>query len=72
MMMGDLNFIVEEFLVIVFGYNWLFEESSNLLLDLKEVIMVIGFLMIDKEWLDIINWIYGEVLEYKNLIWYYI
>ena len=27
--------------------------------------------MTDKERLDIINQIYGEVLEYKNLTWYY-
>ena len=27
--------------------------------------------MTDKERLDIINRIYGEVLEYKNLTWYY-
>ena len=57
-MMGDPNFTVEELSAIAFGYNRLLEESSNLLLDLKER-------------LDIINRIYGEVLEYKNLTWYY-
>ena len=56
-MMGDPNFTVEELSAIAFGYNRLLEESSNLLTD--------------KERLDIINRIYGEVLEYKNLTWYY-
>ena len=54
-----------------FGYNRLLEESSNLLLDLKEVTTATGLSMTDKERLDIINRIYGEVLEYKNLTWYY-
>ena len=36
-MMGDPNFTVDELSAIAFGYNRLLEESSNLLLDLKEV-----------------------------------
>ena len=47
------------------------KESSDLLLDLKEVTTATGLSMTDKERLDIINRIYGEVLEYKNLTWYY-
>lgn len=70
-MMGDTNFTVEELSAIAFGYNRLLEESSNLLLDLKEVTTATGLSMTDKERLDIINRIYGEVLEYKNLTWYY-
>ena len=70
-MMGDPNFTVEELSAIAFGYNRLLEESSNLLLDLKEVTTATGLSMTDKERLDIINRIYGEVLEYKNLTWYY-
>ena len=62
-MMGDPNFTVEELSAIAFGYN--------LLLDLKEVTTATGLSMTDKERLDIINRIYGEVLEYKNLTWYY-
>ena len=58
-MTGDPNFTVEELSAIAFGYNKLLKESSDLLLDLKQ------------ERLDIINRIYGEVLEYKNLTWYY-
>ena len=70
-MMGDPNFTVEELSAMAFGYNRLLEESSNLLLDLKEVTTATGLSMTDKERLDIINRIYGEVLEYKNLTWYY-
>lgn len=70
-MMGDPNFTVDELSAIAFGYNRLLEESSNLLLDLKEVTTATGLSMTDKERLDIINRIYGEVLEYKNLTWYY-
>ena len=70
-MMRDENFTVEELSAIAFGYNRLLEESSNLLLDLKEVTTATGLSMTDKERLDIINRIYGEVLEYKNLTWYY-
>ena len=60
-MMGDPNFTVEELSAIAFGYNRLLEESSNLLLDLKEVTTATGLSMTDKERLDIINRIYGEV-----------
>ena len=70
-MMGDPNFSVDELSAIAFGYNRMLEESSNLLLDLKEVTTATGLSMTDKERLDIINRIYGEVLEYKNLTWYY-
>lgn len=70
-MMSDPNFTVEELSAIAFGYNKLLKESSDLLLDLKEVTTATGLSMTDKERLDIINRIYGEVLEYKNLTWYY-
>ena len=70
-MMSDPNFTVEELSAIAFGYNRLLKESSDLLLDLKEVTTATGLSMTDKERLDIINRIYGEVLEYKNLTGYY-
>lgn len=50
--MGDPNFTVEELSAIAFGYNRLLEESSNLLLDLKEVTTATGLSMTDKERLD--------------------
>lgn len=70
-MMSDPNFTVEELSAIAFGYNRLLEESSNLLLDLKDITTSTGLSMTDKERLDIINRIYNEVAEYKNLTWYY-
>ena len=48
-MMGDTNFTVEELSAIAFGYNRLLEESSNRLLDLKEVTTATGLSMTDKE-----------------------
>ena len=72
LLVGDISDIyVTNFNTMAFGYNRLLEESSNLLLDLKEVTTATGLSMTDKERLDIINRIYGEVLEYKNLTWYY-
>ena len=46
-------------------------DISDLLLDLKDGTTATGLSMTDTEGLDIINRIYGEVLEYKNLTWYY-
>ena len=70
-MLSDKNYTAQELSAIAFGYNRLLKESSDLLLDLKEVTTATGLSMTDKERLDIINRIYGEVLEYKNLTWYY-
>lgn len=70
-MMSDKNFTVEELTAIAFGYNKLLAESSNLLLDLKEVPTATGLSMTDKERLEIIDRIYKEVLNYKNLTSYY-
>lgn len=41
-MTGDPNFTVEELSAIAFGYNKLLKESSDLLLDLKEVTTATG------------------------------
>ena len=41
-MTGDPNFTVEELSAIAFGYNRLLKESSDLLLDLKEVTTATG------------------------------
>lgn len=70
-MMGDKNFTVEELTAIAFGYNRLLQESSDLLLDLKEVTTSTGLSMTDKERLEIIDKIYRGVSDYKNLTWYY-
>ena len=48
-MTGDPNFTVEELSAIAFGYNRLLKESSDLLLDLKEVTTATGLSMTDKD-----------------------
>lgn len=70
-MMGDKNFTVEELTAIAFGYNKLLQAGSDLLLDLKEVTTSTGLSMSDKERLEIIDKIYQDVSDYKNLTWYY-
>ena len=70
-MLRDDNFTVEELGAIAFGYTKLLEESNDVLTELKNVVNITTLSMTDKERLDIINRIYGEVLEYKNLTWYY-
>lgn len=70
-MMGDKNFTVEELTAIAFGYNKLLQAGSDLLLDLKEVTTSTGLSMTDKERLEIIDKIYRDVSDYKNLTWYY-
>ena len=70
-MMGDKNFTVEELTAIAFGYNKLLQAGSDLLLDLKEVTTSTGLSMSDKERLEIIDKIYRDVSDYKNLTWYY-
>ena len=70
-MMGDPNFTVEELSAIAFGYNRLLEESSNLLLDLKEVTTATGLSMTDKERLDLIERVYREMRHYRTLVNYY-
>ena len=70
-MMGDPNFTVEELSAMAFGYNRLLEESSNLLLDLKEVTTATGLSMTDKERLDLIERVYREMRHYRTLVNYY-
>ena len=70
-MMGDKNFTVEELTAIAFGYNKLLQAGSDLLLDLKEVTTSTGLSMTDKERLEIIDKIYRDVSDYKNLTGYY-
>ena len=70
-MTGDPNFTVEELSAIAFGYNKLLKESSDLLLDLKEVTTATGLSMTDKERLDLIERVYREMRHYRTLVNYY-
>ena len=70
-MLTDENYTQRELEAIAFGYNDIMKKSSASVAELKNIITPTGMSMTDKERLDIINRIYGEVLEYKNLTWYY-
>ena len=70
-MLTDENYTQRELEAIAFGYNNIMKKSSASVAELKNIINPTGMSMTDKERLDIINRIYGEVLEYKNLTWYY-
>ena len=47
------------------------QQTILLVGDISDIYVTNFNSMTDKERLDIINRIYGEVLEYKNLTWYY-
>ena len=70
-MMADENYSVEELSAIALGYAKLLEESSAVLTELKTVTSANGLSMSDAERMSVVNRIYNEVREYKNLVQYY-
>ena len=70
-MIADENFSVEELSAIALGYAKLLEESSAVLTELKTVTSASGLSMSDAERMSVIDRIYNEVREYKNLVQYY-
>lgn len=70
-MIADENFSVEELNAIALGYAKLLEESSAVLTELKTVTSASGLSMSDAERMSVVNRIYNEVREYKNLVQYY-
>ena len=70
-MMADENYSVEELSAIALGYAKLLEESSAVLTELKTVTSASGLSMSDAERMSVVNRIYNEVREYKNLVQYY-
>jgi hypothetical protein len=70
-MIADENFSVEELSAIALGYTKLLEESSTVLTELKTVTSANGLSMSDAERMSVIDRIYNEVREYKNLVQYY-
>jgi hypothetical protein len=70
-MIADENFSVEELSAIALGYAKLLEESSAVLTELKTVTSASGLSMSDAERMSVVNRIYNEVREYKNLVQYY-
>ena len=70
-MIADENFSVEELSAIALGYTKLLEESSAVLTELKTITSANGLSMSDAERMSVVNRIYNEVREYKNLVQYY-
>ena len=70
-MLSDPNFTPAELNAIAFGYAKLLEESSGLLEELKTVVNANGLSMSDKERMDVIDRVYRDVKDYRNLVAYY-
>jgi len=70
-MLQDKNYSVEELGAIAFGYAKLLEQSSDLLVELKNAVSVNGLSMTDKERMDIIDRTYNSIKRYRNLVSYY-
>ena len=70
-MLTDENYTQRELEAIAFGYNNIMKKSSASVAGLKDIINPTGMSMTDKERLDIIDRIYYEMLEYRNLTEYY-
>lgn len=70
-MLGDPNYTPGELNAIGFGYAKLLEEGNGLLSELKTVVSANGLSMSDKERMDVIDRVYRDVKEYRNLVAYY-
>ena len=70
-MMRDDNFTVEELGAIAFGYTKLLEESNDVLTELKNVVNITTLSMTDKERMDVIDRVYRDVKNQRNLVRYY-
>ncbi|NEW81753.1 MAG: DUF4141 domain-containing protein [Mariniphaga sp.] len=70
-MMADDNFSIGELSAIALGYTKLLEESSTMLTELKTVTSANGLSLSDAERMSVIDRIYTQVREYKNLVQYY-
>lgn len=70
-MLHDDNFTHKELVAIAYGYGKLLDESTNLLKELKTVVNVTSLQMTDKDRIDLIERIYTQVSDYRNLVRYY-
>ena len=70
-MLSDKNYSTEELSAIAFGYTRLLEESTDLLLEMKEVVNVNGLSMTDAERMAVIDRVYNGVMRYRSLVNYY-
>lgn len=70
-MLSDKHFTPNELNAIAFGYSKLLEESSEMLKELKIIVNPSSLSMTDKERIDLIDRVYRDVKNYKNLVCYY-
>lgn len=71
LMLQDDNFTVEELSAIAYGYTRLLSESNDLLKELKEVVNITTLQLTDKERMDVVDRVYKEVRDYRNLVSYF-
>jgi hypothetical protein len=70
-MLTDPNFRVEELSAIANGYTMLLKESSDMLLELKDVVSVNGLSMTDAERMALVNHVHDRIRKQRDLVNYY-
>ena len=70
-MLHDDNFTYDELLAISNGYTKLLQESSDMLLDIRNVANATGLSMTDAERMQLINYVYDRLYRHRNLVSYY-
>ena len=70
-MLSDPNFRVEELSAIASGYTMLLKESTDMLLELKDVVNVNGLSMTDAERMNLVNSVYNNIRKQRDLVNYY-
>jgi len=70
-MLTDKNFSQRELDAIASGYNTIMKKSSRSIAELKNIVNPTGMSMNDKERIDLVNRVYGEMTHYKKLVNYY-
>ena len=70
-MLTDENYTPDELSAIASGYAKMLEESSGMLNEMKTVVTATGLSMTDKERMDVIDRVYRDVRNQRNLVSYY-
>lgn len=70
-MMSDPNYSIEELNAIAEGYAILLEESNLVLQELQNVVNITTLSLADKDRMDVVNYAYDTIREYRNLVQYY-
>lgn len=70
-MLTDGNYTPDELSAIASGYAKMLEESSGMLNEMKTVVTSTGLSMTDKERMDVIDRVYRDVKNQRNLVRYY-